>query len=103
MFPDRDWTAWLPGKQIMRQIREYRMDITPHAKCRLECQGLTAKDFENARLSGEVDFSQSDTRANPRRYLLLHNTTSYIVLLTDSTSTLAEVSSGKPIANCTCP
>lgn len=67
------------------------MDVTPHAKCRLECQGLSTTNFNDARFKGKVDFSSSDTKSNPKRYLLLHDTNEYIILLTDSTVTLAEV------------
>jgi len=91
MFPNHDWLGWLPGKQIMRQIQECKMHVTPHAQCRLECQGLSTTNFNDARYKGEVDFASSDTKSSPKRYLLLHESTEYIILLTDSTVTLAEV------------
>lgn len=102
MFPNYDWLGWTPKKQIIKQMSEAKMDITPHAICRLNCLGLTSQHFEEARKNGEVDLSRSNPQATPRQYLIQFNNEEYLVLLTDSVATLAEVmfASGRTDCNC---
>ena len=103
MFPTYDWLGWMPGKQVLKTIQTSRVTVTNHAHCRMECVGVSMENFEKAKWEGEVDFSKSDAQGSPKRYLLEHEQLNFILICTDSTTTIAEVSRDNETKKCDCP
>ncbi|MFM2195387.1 MAG: hypothetical protein ACK5EW_05645 [Bacteroidota bacterium] len=102
LFPNHDWLGWTPGKQMLKQIQSSRIHTTPHGKCRMDCLGISMENFERAKWEGEIDFSKSDAQGNPKRYLLEYDELKFILLTTDSTTTIAEVSRVGSDKKCDC-
>lgn len=103
MFPNYDWLGWLPSKQVLKTVQTSRVHVTNHAHCRMNCLGVSMENFEHAKWDGDIDFSKSDAQGNPKRYLLEQDQLNFILICTDSTTTIAEVSRDNETVKCDCP
>jgi hypothetical protein len=101
MFPQYDWLGWTPEKRILENIREFPFAISKGAQCKLDCLGLSVEHVQLARRDGEIDFSKSQVKQDPRIYYLQYGDIVFNVFLTDSTAMLADASKGG--THCTCP
>lgn len=101
MFPNYDWLGWTPQKRIKQDMRDFPFAIDSCAAQKLTCYGIGSREVDLARYDGSVDFETSDVKANPRRYHLNYGEYSFIIAMTDSTSTLIDVLNAAKI--CTCP
>jgi hypothetical protein len=100
MFPEYNWLAWTPQQRIMRDIREFTIQIGPEATCSMDCTQVTAEHLQNARLEGKVDFGRSQVHTEPKVYLLEYGHISYHLALSDSTFTVRSVARENQTCNC---
>jgi hypothetical protein len=101
MFPNYDWLGWTPQKRVMQDMREFPFSVDSCAYYKLNCFGIGEEQVTLARNEGHVDFETSDVKANPRRYHLNYGDYSFIVAMSDTTSTLIDVMN--PTKTCLCP
>ncbi len=102
IFPNYDWLGWTPGKQVMKKIRESKWEQTERGRCQMDCLKLSNVDFDQARFTGEVNFSMSDAQSKPPRYQLEHGANVWQVLVSDSLITLLEVKKQGQSSGCDC-
>lgn len=64
--------SFLPGKQVLQNIRTSDIEITEQSQCYLDCYGLTQPMiFEMLEEgNGDVDFSASEPRNDPKMYVI---------------------------------
>lgn len=100
------FTAWLPENRVIQEITDKKIQPSPLASCQLKCLNLP---FEVLRshLSTQtsVEFSQSQTKGNPRTYLLIQDLKSQKIQLSvvvgDSSAVLSKIDwTGKNGCNC---
>ena len=101
MFPEYNWLSWTPQQRIMRDIREFKMEIGPEASCSMTCNQITPEHLQIARVEGEVDFGTSQVRVEPKIYHLNYGHVQYTLALADSTFTLRSVV--RENQSCVCP
>lgn len=70
MFPDRDWLAWTPSKTLIRQVNTFPLQLTDSMATQLRTDRALPPRVLHARTFGKPDFSRSDTRTDPKRYLI---------------------------------
>ena len=70
MFPDRDWLAWTPSKTLIRQVNTFPLQLTDSIASQLRADRTLPARVLHARTFGRPDFSRSDTRTSPKRYLI---------------------------------
>ena len=104
MFPEHDWLGWTPNKQVMQQIRESRFEINDHGRCMLACTSSDIEAVQNLRSDGNVDFSRSNVRIEPKRYFVKNDHYAMEVLVSDSLVVLDNIFT-MPLndAACSCP
>ena len=103
MFNDRGCGSWLPKEQIRKDIAVRGIVPSEDVACKLDCYGLTVSDLADLARLGDVNFSESEPRATPRKYKIEgeSNILSAIYVLTDSSSTVIDISFAD-IRNCNC-
>jgi hypothetical protein len=101
MFPNYDWLGWTPQKRMKQDLREFPFSVDSCAARKLECYGLGDDQLMFVRNEGVFDFDKSDVKLNPRRYHVNYGNYSFIIAMSDSTSTLVDVMN--PSKVCTCP
>lgn len=103
MFNDRGCGSWLPKEQIRKDIAVRGIMPAENVQCLLECHNLTVSDLADLARLGDVNFSESEPRATPRKYKIEgeSNILSAIYVLTDSSSTVIDISFAET-KNCNC-
>lgn len=95
-FGQRSCTDWMPNDRVLFRLSETEMIITKKARCELNCQGMDTEDLLHLLRTGNVDFSESETRSTPIIYRVdaVHADKGEYRMsfeARDSTSTLIEV------------
>ena len=57
--------SWLPETIILEELREWPIQFTKHAKCRMACRGISAEEIAIILKEGNVNFSKSKVRDKP--------------------------------------
>ena len=103
-FQGRGCSDWLPGPSVIREINSKNIAVTPKAQCELECYGFQLSEMKAAIREGEVVFSKSSTRTNPRVYYIDVNKAAFLVEMRDSASVATEfVPEDLKYQDCNCP
>jgi hypothetical protein len=92
MFPNHDWLGWLPGKQIRQNIRNSTIQFTPKALCVMENQVISEADWRNLLEDGSINFDQSDTHANEKKYTIENDLMMMQFIIQDTISLVTEIS-----------
>ena len=89
---DKSW-SWLPKNVIRAEINKKGVVMTKDIACKLQCNEIDYKSVKEVIASGDVNYSESGPRENPRWYQIESegDVQSIIVVLTDTTSTITEV------------
>lgn len=103
MFPDHDWLSWTPGKRIMKIIRESEFYISDSGQCAIDCVSVTGEDIAAMRTSGEVNFKKSDTKTDPRKYIITHGDKEFSILIENNKNPRVELIKISGSENCGCP
>jgi hypothetical protein len=101
MFPQYDWLGWTPQKRMKQDLREFPFSVDSCAAYKLQCYGMAEDQLMLVRNDGVFDFDKSDVKATPRRYHVNYGNYSFIIAMSDTTSTLVDVMN--PSKVCTCP
>ena len=62
-----------PESIILTKIKEAKLQVSDHAKCRLECQGISGQDIKDLVDHGDVDFGASDVHGKPCKSYIINN------------------------------
>lgn len=65
LFRGNDRTYWLPENRVKEQVNKSTFKYSEHAKCILQCKGISEEEVQEVLKTGEVNFSESDTRGVP--------------------------------------
>lgn len=65
LFRGTDRTYWLPGNRVKEQVNKSTFTYSEHARCILQCKGISEDEVQDILKHGEVNFSESDTRGVP--------------------------------------
>ena len=57
-----DRTYWLPENRVKEQVSKSTFKYSGHAKCILQCKGISEEEVQEVLKNGDVNFSESDTR-----------------------------------------
>lgn len=103
LFGQRNCKGWMPENRVKQQILEKPVRYTSYAECMKACAGISDSLVIDGLKYGAVDFSESDTRANPRRYTvdLGDMDVQSIVEMRDTASVVIELS-GDAFSACDC-
>ena len=84
---------WLPNNVIRDDINKKGVVMTEDVTCKMQCNEIDYKSVKEVIASGDVNYSESGPRENPRWYQIESegDVQSIIVVLTDTTSTITEV------------
>jgi len=105
-----DLLAWTPENRVLNALREDTALQKPDQYiCLLDCYDLTSLDVEALLNDGAVDFSKSQTKTDPKEYLVQYALTDERVLSAwfafeaDSTHRLTRFYTGEEPQSCPCP
>jgi len=62
-----------PESIILTKIKEGNAQISKHAKCKMECLGISTADIKELVDNGDVDFSASDVHGKPCKSYIINN------------------------------
>lgn len=105
LFGQRKCTGWLPENRVKETILEYRFSETAHVRCLMECYELDRTQVRSMVQLADVDFSASETRATPKRYILkdaAENAWVMAVELRDSSAVVSELTYTNAADGCGC-
>jgi len=104
MFSERGCMDWLPSERIRKEIALSGIQADKVAHCVLKCGELTVSDLADLARLGNVDFENSATRENPRRYFIEGDglVKSAFFVMTDTASTVTQVVL-RDVEDCPCP
>ena len=85
--------SWLPNNVIKDDIYKKGVVLTEDVACKMQCNEIDYKSVKEVIASGDVNYSESGPRENPRWYQIESEgiVQSIIVVLTDTTSTITDV------------
>jgi len=70
-FNDHDITSWMPNGRILAVIQKINADnYSEKVLCQIDCYKFSSSDLTNLYTDGDVDFGASETRSEPRVYLV---------------------------------
>lgn len=99
-------TDWLPGNRVLTLLQASEPLFTEQALCQLECFDLDTADVRIAKQDGNVRFKLSETRLEPKNYVVDSNLEAGKVRMTfsisDSLATLISVSLPEEAVLCDC-
>ncbi len=103
LFGQRNCTGWMPENRVKEQILQKPVRYTSYAECMKVCSGLSDSLVIDGLKYGSVRFSESDTRASVRRYVVDFSEMEVqsIVELRDTASVIVELS-GDAFTSCNC-
>ncbi len=105
-FKDKShlWTSWFPGNRVIDRIEQSYWDVSPSDDCYLNCLNLDLKGLKSQLRSGDVSFSDSQTKGEEKEYQLVFTESEYLhairFAVKDSSARILKVD---PIMNCDCP
>ncbi len=97
MFNDRlsVLTAWMPNNRVLLRLQLTEVQYTDDALCQLKCFDLDTADVTVARKTGNVRFNLSETRVEPKIYVVDTRLHDHVVrmsfIASDTTSILSRV------------
>jgi hypothetical protein len=110
LFRDREWGRWTPENMVLGQLQSYRVEPDSLIQCRIQCLDIDSLDFDILYEDGDVRISESEPRANPRKYKIYSSTNDsrdfYIVAtiqLEPDRSQIIEIGLLENEPNCDCP
>ncbi len=99
-------TSWLPNERVMERLRQTELLLPDSMLCRLNCHHLDSARVADLLIDGDVSFSTSLTRQEPKLYkvdFMQHEIPVRLSFLcTDSTSAVVDVLSLKKLQPCNC-
>jgi hypothetical protein len=102
-FGTRDWTGWTPENRVRELFVNSEIRITDKARCELKCCGRSIGHVVNAIATGDVLFSESETKGDPLFYVVqssFDKEIKFTFQTKDSIATLVKVV--KPGVTCPC-
>lgn len=68
IFKDRKLTSWTPKNQVIKEIGEKSLKVSPEMKCLFECGGLKNElEIDSFFSTGGVDFKTSNVKNHDAR------------------------------------
>lgn len=64
----KELLGWLPGPRVLGELNEYPQQISDKANCQLKCYVLGESILEEVYMNGDVKFSESRPKEDPRYY-----------------------------------
>lgn len=99
-------TDWLPGKRVLKELQMSEPLFTEQALCQLTCFHLDTADVRTVKTNGNVRFKLSETRADPKQYVVDSKLDNEKVRMTfsiaDSLATLVNVALPEKVVVCDC-
>lgn len=99
-------TDWLPGNRVLTVLQKSEPLITDQALCQLDCFDLDTADVRAAKHNGNVRFKLSETRIEPKKYVVDSSLKQGKVRMTfsiaDSLATLINVTLPEKAVLCEC-
>ena len=99
-------TDWLPGNRVLALLQASEPLFTEQSLCQLACFDLDTADVRIAKHDGNVRFKLSETRVEPKNYVVDSNLEAGKVRMTfsisDSLATLISVSLPEEAVLCDC-
>jgi len=98
---------WLPENRVLQAIGTSRLSQSEYTKCLQRCYHVSDSDIFNVFSEGNVDFSKSQTKEIPKRYVVSSKTkkgTDFqadFIILTDTTVLLDKITIDNE-GNCEC-
>ncbi len=65
LIKGKKFPAWLPQDRVLEQIQATRIEVSPKAACYIKCLNISNQEVGNILATGDVNFSESDTRKKP--------------------------------------
>lgn len=94
-FSGRGCSDWLPGARIKEELVSKPVYFSDPAKCEIECYGFrTSEVFYEMETEGDVVFSRSETRSNPRLYFFEMEKSSCLVQFGDTANVVIDFDPG---------
>ena len=59
LFRGRNHTYWFPENRVKEQLIKGRLFFTEHARCRMQCRGISEEEVKEILYNGNVNFSES--------------------------------------------
>ena len=69
MFRNRG-CEWTPGNRVLVQLSNSQLLISDSVRCVLKSNGMDENSIYEILKNGKVDFSDSETQANPKKYAI---------------------------------
>ena len=60
---NRDY--WTPNNRVKEQVKKSTFKYSEHAKCMLQCKGISEDEVQEILKNGDVNFTESDTHGVP--------------------------------------
>ena len=99
-------TDWLPGNRVLKELQMSEPLFAEKALCQLACFKLDTADVRTAKINGNVRFKLSETRVDPKQYVVDSNLNNEKVRMTfsisDSLATLVNVALPERVVVCNC-
>jgi len=101
--------AWTPNGRVLGELRSDTGLIQPGGFwCTMECYGFNSEDYRNLLTDGDVDFSNSDTRVENKKYVISYETEDrgtlrLVFVFDDEVHRLVEVTKVGETIECDCP
>src|SRR5688572_8337673 len=62
--------GWLPGNRILNTLSGSMILVTDSTRCLMDCNNVSDEDVFRMFVDGDVLFSESQTRENPKIYVV---------------------------------
>jgi|SRR5690554_2421924 len=99
-------TDWLPGNRVLTVLQRSEPLFTEQALCQLACFDLDTADVRTVKNDGNVRFKFSETRVEPKQYVVDSKLNNEKVRMTfsiaDSLATLVNVALPEKVVLCNC-
>ena len=104
-FSGRGCSDWLPGARIKEKLVSKPVYFSDLATCEIECYGFrTSEIFYEMRTQGDIVFSRSETRSDPRVYCFEMEKSICLVQFADTANIVIDFDpSGLSHEPCDCP
>lgn len=65
LFRGKDRDYWLPENRLKDQVSKSRVIFSDHAKCIMQCRGISETEVNHVLKNGDVNFGESDIHNTP--------------------------------------
>lgn len=101
------FTSWMPNDRVLLRLQQTELQMTPTAKCQLDCFNISRQEIDDLINEGNVNFSESKTQQEPLKYYVEHsneNLGHYFLVFeaADSTSTIIKAGLHNSHKSCDC-